>query len=62
MGQNKTKQKIEVTDLKPKINPIHEDYEIIDKKLGVGINGSVHACIDRKTQVEYALKVFFCCL
>ncbi len=58
MGQHKTKHEMDKIDLKPKTNPIHEDYEIVDKKLGFGINGSVLMCIERNTRVEYALKVF----
>ena len=59
MGHAKSKQKIDVLiDLKPKTNNIVEDYEILDKKLGVGVNGSVLQCIDRVTRVEYALKVY----
>ena len=58
MGQQKSKSKMDfLFDLKPKYNTFTEDYDILDKKLGCGINGSVVACLDRSTKIEYALKV-----
>lgn len=45
-------------DLKPKLNPISDDYIINrDKKLGVGLNGGVYACVNKKTHAEYAVKI-----
>jgi mitogen-activated protein kinase-activated protein kinase 2 len=58
MGQRKTKLRMEsLTGLKPKTNPIRDDYEISSKKLGIGINGSVLSCFNRNTREEFALKV-----
>ncbi|XP_014208767.1 MAP kinase-activated protein kinase 2 isoform X2 [Copidosoma floridanum] len=42
---------------KPKKSPIADDYEISGRVLGLGINGKVVQCFDRKTGEKYALKV-----
>lgn len=41
----------------PKSSPIIADYTISDKVLGLGINGKVVECFDKKTGLKYALKV-----
>lgn len=41
----------------PKKSPIIDDYEISNHVLGLGINGKVVQCFDRKTREKYALKV-----
>lgn len=41
----------------PKLNSIIEDYKITDKVLGLGINGKVLECFNRKTGEKFALKV-----
>lgn len=41
----------------PKTTPITEDYEISNTVLGLGINGKVVQCTNRKTNAKYALKV-----
>jgi hypothetical protein len=43
--------------LRPKTNPIYEDYIILKDILGVGISGKVLICKDKKTEIKYALKV-----
>jgi hypothetical protein len=43
--------------LKPKTNPIYEDYIISKQVLGLGISGKVLQCIHKETKVRYALKV-----
>ncbi len=43
--------------LRPKTNPIYEDYVILKDILGVGISGKVLICKDKKTETKYALKV-----
>lgn len=43
--------------LRPKTNPIYEDYLISKDVLGVGISGKVLICTHKQTQVKYALKV-----
>lgn len=43
--------------LKPKAVPIINDYKITDVVLGLGINGKVVECWDKKTGDKYALKV-----
>ncbi|XP_043280036.1 MAP kinase-activated protein kinase 2 isoform X1 [Venturia canescens] len=45
----------------PKETPITEDYEISNHVLGLGINGKVVECYDRKTREKYALKVLHDC-
>lgn len=62
MGQRKSKSSysnsvMDLMSLKPKNNPIKEDYSITRNKLGVGISGSVVLCYDRITNQEFALKV-----
>lgn len=42
---------------RPKETTILEEYKITDKVLGLGINGKVLECFDRKTGEKYALKV-----
>lgn len=42
----------------PKSSPITEDYEISNHVLGLGINGKVVQCYDRKNRQKYALKVY----
>jgi len=46
-----------VMALRPKTNPIYEDYLISKDVLGVGISGKVLICTHKQTQVKYALKV-----
>lgn len=41
----------------PKTTPIIDDYEISNTVLGLGINGKVVECIDRRTRVKRALKI-----
>lgn len=41
----------------PKTTPITDDYEISDTVLGLGINGKVVQCLDRKRGTKRALKV-----
>ncbi|XP_074646139.1 MAP kinase-activated protein kinase 2-like [Tubulanus polymorphus] len=41
----------------PKSNPITNDYRLTGTVLGLGINGKVVECYDRKTGNKYALKV-----
>ncbi|KAH8266748.1 hypothetical protein KR026_000075 [Drosophila bipectinata] len=41
----------------PKTSPLVDDYEISDTVLGLGINGKVVQCTDRRTKQNYALKV-----
>lgn len=41
----------------PKTTPITDDYEISNTVLGLGINGKVVQCTNRKTGAKYALKV-----
>jgi hypothetical protein len=45
-----------LTQLVPKKHSIYDDYLILDEVLGEGINGRVLACVDKKTNVRYALK------
>lgn len=42
----------------PKTTPLVDDYEISNTVLGLGINGKVVECTNRKTNQKYALKVF----
>lgn len=46
----------------PKTTPIVEDYEISNHVLGLGINGKVVQCYDKKTRQKYALKVLRDCV
>lgn len=41
----------------PKSNLITDDYEISNTVLGLGINGKVVQCYDKRTKQLYALKV-----
>lgn len=41
----------------PKTTPLVDDYEISDTVLGLGINGKVVQCINRRTKQNFALKV-----
>lgn len=41
----------------PKTTPITEDYEITTTVLGLGINGKVVECCDKKSRKKFALKV-----
>ncbi|XP_046622381.1 MAP kinase-activated protein kinase 2 isoform X1 [Neodiprion virginianus] len=45
----------------PKLTPIVDDYEISNHVLGLGINGKVVQCYDKKTRAKYALKVLHDC-
>lgn len=45
------------TRFMPKTNPITDEYEISSDVLGLGINGQVVQCVDKKTGQRYALKV-----
>jgi serine/threonine protein kinase len=42
--------------LKPKTNPIYDDYLISKEVLGLGISGKVLSCTHKQTKVKYALK------
>ena len=42
--------------LRPKTNPIYEDYVISKQVLGLGISGKVLCCVNKQTKVKYALK------
>lgn len=41
----------------PKSTPITADYEISNTVLGLGINGKVVQCTNKKNNQKYALKV-----
>lgn len=41
----------------PKTTPLVDDYEISDTVLGLGINGKVVQCTNRRTKQNFALKV-----
>lgn len=41
----------------PKTTPITSDYEISNTVLGLGINGKVVQCLNRRNGRKYALKV-----
>lgn len=43
--------------LSTKQKPVIQDYTITDAVLGLGINGKVVECLDKKTGMKYALKV-----
>ena len=43
--------------LKTKSSLISNDYDLSQKVLGVGINGKVLECFEKKTGKRYALKV-----
>ena len=45
--------------LAPKKHPITNDYTILTKCLGVGVNGKVLECIHKATGERRALKVSF---
>lgn len=49
-------------NLSPKKTPITEDYEITKQVLGLGINGKVVECFNKKTREKFALKVLPCFL
>lgn len=42
----------------PKTTPLVDDYEVTNTVLGLGINGKVIQCTNRKTHNKYALKVY----
>jgi serine/threonine protein kinase len=42
--------------LKPKTNPIYDDYLISKEVLGLGISGKVLSCTHKQSKVKYALK------
>lgn len=42
--------------LKPKTNPIYEDYIITKEVLGLGISGKVLSCTHKQTRQKFALK------
>lgn len=43
-----------------KISPITDDYILSDEEvLGVGLSGQVVSCINKETNVKYALKVLY---
>lgn len=44
----------------PKKHPITNDYTILTKTLGVGVNGKVLECIHKATGDKRALKVGIC--
>ena len=43
--------------LRPKTSLITNDYDLSQKVLGVGINGKVLECFEKKTGRKFALKV-----
>ena len=43
--------------LQPKTSHITNDYDLSQKVLGVGINGKVLECFEKKTGKRFALKV-----
>lgn len=43
--------------LQSKSSPITNDYDLSQKVLGVGINGKVLECFEKKTGKRFALKV-----
>ena len=43
--------------LVPKTNSFYDDYVETNEKLGVGLNGSILVCLNKITQIKYALKV-----
>lgn len=43
--------------LRPKASVITNDYDLSQKVLGVGINGKVVECFEKKSGKRYALKV-----
>ena len=52
-------------ELKPKKNPITDDYKLSNTVLGLGINGKVVECNHKATETKCALKVshvVFVCL
>ena len=53
-GQHQQQQQQQRT---PKTTPLVDDYEISNTVLGLGINGKVVECTNRKTNQKYALKV-----
>jgi len=44
-------------ELKPKRNPVTDDYQLSNTVLGLGINGKVVECFCKKTGDKFALKV-----
>ncbi|XP_067639017.1 MAP kinase-activated protein kinase 2 isoform X5 [Eurosta solidaginis] len=52
-----TKPDTNAAQRQAKTTPLVEDYEISNKVLGLGINGKVVQCTNRKTKQKYALKV-----
>lgn len=46
-----------VAPFRPHTHPITDDYKISKNVLGVGINGKVVECVNRKSGQKYALKV-----
>ncbi len=51
---------IQSKPLVPKKHPITNDYTILTKTLGVGVNGKVLECIHKATGDRRALKVGVC--
>lgn len=52
-----TKTDANAAQRQAKTTPLVDDYEISNKVLGLGINGKVVQCGNRKTKQKYALKV-----
>lgn len=52
-----TKADTNAAQRQAKTTPLVDDYEISNKVLGLGINGKVVQCANRKTKQKYALKV-----
>lgn len=48
-----------VMALRPKTNPIYDDYIISKQVLGLGISGKVISCTNKQTKIKYALKVSY---
>lgn len=57
LQQTTNNQTTGVTGRQPKTTPITDDFEISNTVLGLGINGKVVQCTNRRTGNLYALKV-----
>jgi hypothetical protein len=55
-NQQQRQQLTRAMSLKPKTNPIYEDYVISKTVLGLGISGKVLGCVNKQTKQKYALK------
>ncbi|KAI8121607.1 MAP kinase-activated protein kinase 2 [Lucilia cuprina] len=57
MSQSAGQHQQHVQQRTPKTTPLVDDYEISNTVLGLGINGKVVECTNRKTNQKYALKI-----